>query len=117
MVNLNTEFYYLDIGITSWDMHTSLSRILLDTFYKDFTPISRSPYEMIFRLIDGMCTFTISRALFYQIVARLDCHYITRQESGVLCGSINLRKTTQHGHNKASSPLFPEPKMDLRLYA
>ncbi len=36
MVNLNTEFYYLDIGIKFRDMRKRLSRIFLDTFYKDF---------------------------------------------------------------------------------
>jgi hypothetical protein len=29
-----------------------------------------------------------SHALSYQILSRLDSHFITRQESGVLCGSI-----------------------------
>jgi AcrR family transcriptional regulator len=36
-----------------------------------------------------MCTFTKSHALSYQIPSRLDSHFITRQESGVLCGHIN----------------------------
>lgn len=45
---------------------------------------------MIFRLIDGIGTFTISHALSYQKLARLDSHYITRRESGVLCGSIKM---------------------------
>ncbi|MDE2216981.1 MAG: hypothetical protein KGJ87_07485, partial [Planctomycetota bacterium] len=49
---------------------------------------SRYPDEMVFRFIDSMGTFSISYALSYQIPSRLDSHYITRQESGVLCGSI-----------------------------
>jgi hypothetical protein len=88
MVKLNTEFYYLDIGIKSWDVRKRLSRIFLDTFYKDFSPISRYPDEMIFRFIEGMGTFTISHTLSYQILTRPDSHFITRREFGVLCGSI-----------------------------
>jgi hypothetical protein len=34
--------------------------------------------------------FTTSYTLSYQILTRLDSHYITRQESGVLCGSIKF---------------------------
>src|SRR5664280_1292452 len=43
---------------------------------------------MILRLIYRMGTFTKSHALSYQIPSRLDSHFITRQESGVLCGHI-----------------------------
>jgi acyl-CoA synthetase (AMP-forming)/AMP-acid ligase II len=35
-----------------------------------------------------MGTLATSYTLSYQILTRLDSHYITRQESGVLCGSI-----------------------------
>ncbi len=47
--------------------------------------------EMVFRFVDSMCTFSKSHASLYQIPSRLDSHYITRQESGVLCGSIKNR--------------------------
>jgi len=33
-----------------------------------------------------MGTFSKSHASLYQMPSRLDSHYITRQESGVLCG-------------------------------
>ncbi|MGB6371113.1 MAG: aminopeptidase, partial [Atribacterota bacterium] len=43
---------------------------------------------MVFRFVDGVGTFSKSHASLYKIPSRLDSHYITRQESGVLCGSI-----------------------------
>jgi hypothetical protein len=81
--------YYLDIGIKFWNVRKCFSRIFLYTFYEDFSPISRYPDVMIFCFIDSMGTLATSYTLSYQILTRLDSHYITRQESGVLCGSIN----------------------------
>ena len=70
-------------------MSKRLSRILLDTFYKYLSSmIFRYPDEMIFCIIDGRCAFTVSHALSYQILARLDSHYITSRVSGDLCGPI-----------------------------
>ena len=43
---------------------------------------------MVLFFIDGMGTFTVSHALYYQILSRLDSHYITRLESGGLCGLL-----------------------------
>ena len=80
------KLYYLDIGIRSWDMWEYLLRIFLYSFCKDFSPISRYPDEVVFRFIDSMGTFSKSHASLYQMPSRLDSHYITRQESGVLCG-------------------------------
>jgi hypothetical protein len=80
--------YYLDIGIKFWNVRKCFSRIFLYTFYEDFSPISRYPDVMIFCFIDSMGTLATSYTLSYQILTRLDSHYITRQESGVLCGSI-----------------------------
>ena len=85
--------YYLDIGIKFWNVRKCFSRIFLYTFYEDFSPISRYPDVMIFCFIDSMGTLATSYTLSYQILTRLDSHYITRQESGVLCGSINSEKT------------------------
>jgi transcriptional regulator of acetoin/glycerol metabolism len=82
--------YYLDIGIKFWNVRKCFSRIFLYTFYEDFSPISRYPDVMIFCFIDSMGTLATSYTLSYQILTRLDSHYITRQESGVLCGSITL---------------------------
>jgi hypothetical protein len=83
--------YYLDIGIKFWNVRKCFSRIFLYTFYEDFSPISRYPDVMIFCFIDSMGTLATSYTLSYQILTRLDSHYITRQESGVLCGSIKKR--------------------------
>jgi hypothetical protein len=82
--------YYLDIGIKFWNVRKCFSRIFLYTFYEDFSPISRYPDVMIFCFIDSMGTLATSYTLSYQILTRLDSHYITRQESGVLCGSIMI---------------------------
>ena len=82
--------YYLDIGIKFWNVRKCFSRIFLYTFYEDFSPISRYPDVMIFCFIDSMGTLATSYTLSYQILTRLDSHYITRQESGVLCGSIKV---------------------------
>jgi ABC-type dipeptide/oligopeptide/nickel transport system ATPase component len=82
--------YYLDIGIKFWNVRKCFSRIFLYTFYEDFSPISRYPDVMIFCFIDSMGTLATSYTLSYQILTRLDSHYITRQESGVLCGSIRI---------------------------
>ena len=82
--------YYLDIGIKFWNVRKCFSRIFLYTFYEDFSPISRYPDVMIFCFIDSMGTLATSYTLSYQILTRLDSHYITRQESGVLCGSIKF---------------------------
>jgi len=63
-------------------------RIFFYSFCKDFSPISRYPDKMVFRFVDSMCSFSKSHTSLYQIPSRLDSHYITRLESGVLCGSI-----------------------------
>jgi hypothetical protein len=89
MVYLHTAFYYIDIGIEIWDMRKRLGCISLDTLYEDLPPISRYPDEMVHCFIDGMGPLSISHAPSYQIPSRLDSCYITRQESGVLCGSIS----------------------------
>ena len=88
MIFLHIKLYYLDIGIKFWDMRKYFLRIFLYSFCKDFSPISRYLDEMVFRFVDSMGNFPKSHASLYQILSRLDSHYITRQESGVLCGSI-----------------------------
>ena len=94
--------YYLDIGIKFWNVRKCFSRIFLYTFYEDFSPISRYPDVMIFCFIDSMGTLATSYTLSYQILTRLDSHYITRQESGVLCGSIKITGSNiTIGHNLA----------------
>jgi pimeloyl-ACP methyl ester carboxylesterase len=52
-----------------------------------------------------MGTLATSYTLSYQILTRLDSHYITRQESGVLCGSINVPVLVVWGENDPVTPL------------
>jgi hypothetical protein len=47
-----------------------------------------------------MGTFTKSHALSYQIPSRLDSHFITRQEYGVLCGFIKANGLNDNHNNR-----------------